>query len=674
MFTHEDYLALVKEINYHNDLYYNQDAPELTDYEYDRLTQRLEEMEKAHPEWITPDSPTQHVGGQAVLAGEKVTHQVQLASLNDLFDFESVEEWYKNLGCPAVSVQEKIDGLSIALEYRNGSLYRAATRGDGFVGEDVTENAKCISGIPLMLHIPKEANVFEDNRIFVRAEVYMPVEVFERINEEMAREGKKLYANPRNCAAGSLRVKDPLIAAKRELSAISFAVLYTEGWEICDPDVLSKPGISESGDLKLLEQLGFNAVKAYPCTGMASIIDAINKIGVSRAGLPYWTDGAVVKTDDKILQARIGSTAKYPKHATAYKYPPEKKVTRVRDIILQTGRTGVLTPVAVLDPVQLCGTTVSRVTLHNQGFIEERGIGVGAEIEIIKSGEIIPRVVGVAKKPEKVFQTEVCPVCGARAVQARDENGKETGVYYCENLSCPAQNARYIEFFCSRDVMNIDGMGPSMITALIDAGLLSTVSDLYRLKDRTNEIAALPGMGIRSTEKLLAGIEKSKGRDMDRVIKALGIPGVGRHVGKALAAKYPDMDTVAGLSVSDLLAIDGIGEITANAIYDYFHAPASVEKYRELQALGVNTVSQIYGKSGVGVLAGMTFVITGTLPTMSREEAKALIEKNGGKCSGSVSKKTTYVLAGEAAGSKLTKAQELGVPILDEDGLTAMLA
>lgn len=501
----------------------------------------------------------------------------------------------------------------------------------------------------------------------------MPVAVFERVNEEMANEGKKLYANPRNCAAGSLRVKDSKIAAKRELSAISFAVLDSEGWDNCDTNILPKPGISESGDLKLLTALGFNAVKAYPCTSVDEIFEAINVIGNSRDGLPYWIDGAVVKTDSKELQAQIGSTAKYPKHASAYKYPPEKKVTKVRDIILQTGRTGVLTPVAVLDPVQLCGTTVSRVTLHNQKFIEERGIGIGAEIEVIKSGEIIPRVVNVVKQPERVFKTEVCPVCGTKAIPGADENGEETGVYYCPNMACPAQRARYIEFFCSRDVMDIDGMGPSMVTALIDAGLLDTVTDLYRLKNHEDEIAGLPGMGKRSASKLISAIEVSKGRDMDRFIKALGIPGVGRHVGKALAAKYPNMDAVSELSVADLLSIDGIGEITANAIWAYFHKSESVETYKELKGLGVNTLSQTYGSSSIGILSGFTFVITGTLPSMSREEAKALIEANGGKCSGSVSKKTSYVLAGEAAGSKLTKAQSLGVPVIDENGLRMML-
>jgi len=673
MFNHEEYVSLVKEINYHSDLYYNQDAPEITDYEYDRLTQRLKAMEEEHPEWITPDSPTQRVGGSATMPGEKVSHHVQLGSLNDLFDFDSVENWYKGIGAPDVSVQQKIDGLTIALEYRNGVLYQGATRGDGFVGEDVTENTKVISGIPHRLDIPVSANVSKENRLFVRAEVYMPVAVFERVNEEMESEGKKLYANPRNCAAGSLRVKDSRIAEKRELSAISFAVLDSEGWENCDPKILPKPGISESGDLELLNALGFNAVKAYHCTTVDEIFSAINAIGNSRDGLPYWIDGAVVKTDSKKLQAQVGSTAKYPKHAAAYKYPPEKKATVIRSILLQTGRTGVLTPVAVLDPVQLCGTTVSRVTLHNQKFIEERGIGIGAEVEVIKSGEIIPRVINVLKKAETVFKTERCPICGGEAVPGTDENGNETGVYYCVNLSCPAQKVRHIEFFCSRDVMDIEGMGPSMVNALVEIGLLNTVADLYRLKDHEKEIAVLPGMGKRSVSKLISAIEVSKGRDIDRFIKALGIPGVGRHVGKALAAKYPDMDTISELSAAELLSIDGIGEITANVIWTSFHKPEFVKTYRELKALGVNTVSLTYGKSGADALSGLTFVITGTLPGMSREEAKALIEANGGKCAGSVSKKTSYVLAGEAAGSKLTKAQSLGVPVIDEASLKKMI-
>lgn len=669
----EEYLSLVKKVNYHNDLYYNQDAPELTDYEYDKLTQQLKAMEAEHPEWITPDSPTQRVGGSATMPGEKVTHQVQLGSLNDLFDVESVGEWYTGVGSPEVSVQQKIDGLTIALEYRNGVLYRGATRGDGFVGEDVTENAKVISGIPHRLNIPDAANVPEENRLIVRAEVYMPVSVFERVNEEMESEGKKLYANPRNCAAGSLRVKDSKIAEKRELSAISFAVLYSEGWESCNPDVLPKPGISETEDLMLLNLLGFDPVKAYRCTSAKEIYEAIDLIGASRDGLPYWIDGAVVKTDSKELQERIGSTAKYPKHAAAYKYPPEKKVTVIRDIILQTGRTGVLTPVAVLNPVQLCGTQVSRATLHNQKFIDEREIGVGAEVEVIKSGEIIPRIVSVVKKAKSVFKTTQCPICGSEAIPGADESGNETGVYYCGNLACPAQKSRYIEFFCSRDVMDIDGMGPSMVRSLIDAGLLNSVTDLYRLNDHETEIATLPGMGKRSAAKLIAAIEASKSRDVDRVIKALGIPGVGRHVGKALAAKYPDIDSISELSIDNLVAIDGIGDITANAIWTYFHKSVSVEIYKELKALGVNTVSQTYGKSDAGVLSGLTFVITGTLPSMGREEAKALIEANGGKCSGSVSKKTSYVLAGEAAGSKLTKAQSLGIPVIDENQLRTML-
>lgn len=667
----ENYLSIVRLANYHSDLYYNQDAPEITDYEYDQLTELLKRAEDEHPEWIAPDSPTQRVGGKAILPGSKVAHKVRLMSLNDVFDIETVREWHESIGFAKTSVQEKIDGLTIALEYRNGVLYQGATRGDGTIGEDVTENARVIKGIPQKLDIPKEANVSADNRLFVRAEVYMPVSSFEKVNEEMKAAGKKLYANPRNCAAGSLRVKDAKIAAQRGLAAISFAVLYSEGWENCNTNVLPKPGVSETDDLKLLYALGFDTVTAYPCESTDDILRAIETIGGYRGELLYWIDGVVVKTDDAMLQANIGNTSKYPKHAVAYKYPPEKKEAAVLDIVLQTGRTGVLTPVAVLTPIHLCGTTVSRVTLHNQAFIDERGIGVGSVVEVIKSGEIIPKVVGVVKKAKTPFKTERCPICGAEALLSTDEG--DNGVYVCSNDVCPAKKARYIQFFCSRDVMDISGLGEALIEKLLEDGVLKDAADLYRLGDYADTIAAMPGMGKRSVKKLLSAIEDSKSRDMDRVIKALGIPGVGRHIGKALAAKYPDIDAVANLTVEELLAVDGIGEISANDIWRYFHTPESVETYQELKSLGVNVISKNYGTAGNGILSGLTFVLTGTLPTMSRNEAKSLIEANGGKCSGSVSKKTNYVLAGEAAGSKLTKAQSLGIPVIGEDELRKML-
>ena len=673
-FDPQEYDTLIKQINYHNELYYNQDTSEITDYEYDQLTQALKRIEAEHPDRIRPDSPTQRVNGSAVLSTGEVEHPVQLYSLNDVFDLRSVDEWHEGCGRPETEAQEKIDGLTISLEYRYGRFYRGATRGNGFIGEDVTENARMIGGIPEVLRIPDGSGVRDGNRFFVRAEVYMPVASFEAANAELAAQGKKPYANPRNCASGSLRTKDPMETKRRGLRAFAFSILKTEGWEGCDPSVLPVPGKSESGDLALLSALGFDVVKSYPCRTPEDIVEAIRKIDESRPSLAYWIDGAVVKVDDKALQAEIGATSKFPKHAVAYKYPPDKKSSIVRGIVVQTGRTGVLTPVAAFDPIPLCGTEVKRATLHNQGFIDMMGIGIGAEIEIVKSGEIIPRVVGIKSPPQEPFKIERCPVCGAAAVEDVDEKGKPTGVMRCPNPACPAQSQRYIEFFCSKDVMDIDGLGPAAVGALIDAGLVSAPADLYSLKDRRDEIAALPGLGGSSADRIIASVEKSKSQDMYRVIKALGIPGVGRHVGKALEKAYPSIDAVAEEASADAFeALDGVGKITAGDLWAFFHSAEGIAKYHALKDAGINVSSRAYGKVRNGVLSGMTFVVTGTLPKRSRDEAKALIEANGGKCSGSVSKKTTYVLAGEAAGSKLDKALALGIPVIDEAGLEMML-
>ena len=617
-------------------------------------------MEQEHPEWVTQESPSQRVGGRPVLNGAKVRHQVHLYSLNDLFSVEDVRDWYiGQMHAPRASVQEKIDGLTLALEYRNGKFFLGATRGDGDIGEVVTDNALMVRGVPGQLDIPENAGVAPENRLYVRSEVYMPVADYERVNEEQRQMGKKLFANPRNCAAGSLRVKDPAITKARNLGAISFAILDSEGWEDVDTSICPRPGVSETDDLALLSILGFDVVTAYACQGMDEIEATIKKIGESRGSLPYWTDGAVIKTDEKSIQEEYGYTAKFPKHAVAYKYPPEQKDATVLSIDVQVGRTGILTPVANLTPVQLCGTTVSRATLHNQAFIDDMGIGVGAVVKVIKSGEIIPRVIGVTKPGPEVFRITKCPVCGHDAVLFTDENGTDNGVYGCPNLACPAQKVRYIEYYCSRDVMDIIGVGPALIEKLCDMGILNDVADLYSLSKHADAIGSLEGMGEKSVQKALDTIEASKKRDIDRLIKSLGIPGVGRHIGKALAAKYPDMDAIISLDIEALMAVTGIGGISAKAIWDYFHDEESLARYRRLVE--------------AGVFSGMTFVITGTLPTMSREEAKALIEANGGKCSGSVSKKTSYLLAGEAAGSKLTKATTLGVPVLTEDALKEML-
>ncbi len=677
MSNKQEYLSLVKEIQRHNKLYYVNDAPEITDFEYDMLLEKLKQTEQEHPEWIVPDSPTQHVGGQAVDAvGEgKVRHGTRLLSLDDKFSVDDVATWHADqVGAPETVVQPKVDGLTIALEYIDGIFVQGATRGDGDVGEIVTENARRIKGIPEKLNIPAGANVSGHSRLYVRAEVYMPVEAFEATNNELQALGKKLFANPRNCAAGTLRVKDPEVVAKRRLAAISFAILDSDGWVDVDTSTCPKPGISEADDIALLSVLGFDAVPSFTCSDMSEIEDAIKHIDESRDKYPYWIDGAAIKTNSKELQAKFGATNKFPRHAVAYKYPPEVKEATIQSIVVQVGRTGVLTPVANLTPIQLCGTTVSRATLHNQAFIDEKQLGVGAVVQVIKSGEIIPAVIGVVKDAPAVFRITKCPVCGHEAVLFTDEDGTDNGVYGCPNVACPAQKVRYIEYFCSREVMNIDGAGPATIEALADMGLLNNVSDLYRLNEHAEEIQTLDKMGARSTEKLLAAIEASKTRDIDRLIKGLGIPGVGRHVGKALAAKYPDMDAIAALSVDELRSIEGIGDITANDIWAYFHNEDTLEKYKALVAVGLNTRSLEYGKAAAtGNLTGKTFVITGTLPSMSREEAKALIEANGGKCSGSVSKKTSYLLAGEAAGSKLDKAKSLGVTIISEEELKVMV-
>lgn len=668
----KDYIALVEKANYHSRRYYDLDDPEISDAEYDQLTQRIKEIEAEHPDWIMPESPTQRVGGTASMPdAKKVTHSVQLTSLNDMFNLDDLKHWYDGLTGPdeppmVVSVQEKIDGLTIALDYRNGRLYQAATRGDGFTGEDVTENAKHIDGIPVVL--PEVSGVDPaNNRLYVRAEVYMPVSAFESVNAEREAAGEKLYANPRNCAAGSLRVKDPLVTASRKLSAISFTILDSTGWDNAWEGTLT-PGVSESADIVILSRLGFHTVTSYGCGCFEAVESAIKRIGESRANLPYWIDGAVVKTAMKYRQKEIGSTGKYPKHAAAYKYPQEAQTTTITDIIVQTGRTGALTPVAVLEPIQLCGTTVSHVTLHNQSYIRDNKLGIGAVVKVIKSGEIIPMIVSVEQPAETIFEIEVCPTCGYPAIM--DENGVGR---ICPNISCPAQLARYIEFFCSREVMDIEGFGPSIVEKLIQTGFVSQVHDLYTLHTHAESLAELDGMGTLSVQKLLAAVEGSKTRDIDRLIKALGIPGVGRHIGKELAARYPDMASIVHLTEPELLAIDGIGGISAKNIYDYFHSEDTLARYQALVNAGVNTVSQSFGKQEGGALSGLTFVITGTLPSMSREEAKSLIEANGGKCSGSVSKKTSYLLAGDAAGSKLDKATSLGVPVINEDALRKMV-
>jgi len=668
--THEEYLALGQEIERHNQLYYD-DRPEITDMEYDALTRKLKAVEAEHPDWVTSASPSQHVG-TGHLMGARTEHRFRLLSLNDLFSLDDVQAWYEGLGSPEVDVEEKIDGLTIALTYIDGKLVLGATRGDGRIGEIVTEQAKQVNGIPLEINTRFAA---PHNLLIVRAEVCQPVEEFERLNKIQMSLGKEPFANPRNCAAGGLRAKDPKVTKERGLWAFAFQVIYSEGWDIM------RSALTQEQDILFLGVLGFIPVTQYHCKNFEDIKEAINKIGEARNQLRYWqfrywTDGAVIKTDDLNLQAKIGSTEKYPLHSVAYKYPAEKKRTTIRKINVQVGRTGVLTPVAEFDPIQLSGTTVTKATLHNQKFINDRMLNVGAEIEVLKSGEIIPKVVGVPVPAETPFQIKTCPCCGANAVLATDENGNtDTEVMVCPNITgCPAQKLRYFEFFCSREVMDIRGMGPSVIAASIDSGLLNDIWDIYYLKDHQTELAVLEGFGEKKVRAILTSIEESKDNDIDRFIKALGISGVGRHIGRALAEKYSDMDTIAALTYDDLVTVDGIGDISARAILDFWADPKARARYEALKEAGVNTKSAKFLQTPAGtIFNGMSFVITGTLPTMSREEAKALIETNGGKVSDSVSKKTTYLLAGDKAGSKLEKAKKLGTTIISESDLKSML-
>lgn len=684
MNTKQEYLQLVQEAAEHSRRYYDEAAPTISDYEYDALTRRIKQMEAEHPEWVVTASPTQHVGGTATNSRKKVQHRVQLASLDDKFSMEEMVDWYRGINSPATSVQAKIDGASASLLYtmqevggsRKMVLTEAATRGDGYIGNSFLENARYIHHVPQEL--PVDADKLPDNcSLCVRVEIYQPIAAFEQMNREFEAEGKEPAKNPRNAAAGALTLKDPLEVKRRNLAALAFTILYADGWEdrmdIGLQDPLARPGVGEEEDLRMLRELGFDIVPHFPCADESAMAQAIEHIGEMRGNLPYWTDGAVVKTNSKATQAVLGVTAKNPRHAAAFKYPPEEKETTVRNIVVQVGRTGRLTPVAEFDPIHLEGTTVSRATLHNQKYLDDFRCGVGARIVVHKSGSIIPEVVRTVTPAAETFRITTCPVCGSPAVLAKDEDGTEKGNHYCTNLNCPAQLTRHLEFYCSRDVMNAEGLGPALINDLYEKGLLTSVEDLYTLKDHLDEIREMDGMGEKSCEAMVNAVEGTKDRDLDRFIKAMGIPGVGRVIGKALAKKYPDMDTIMALTEEELSAVDGVGDVIASAFVSFFSKQENRDMVKRLEALGVNTKSRSYGQTASGGLVGQTFVITGTLPSMSRDEAKALIEANGGKVSGSVSKKTNYLLAGEAAGSKLTKAQELGITIISEEQLKQML-
>ena len=636
--------------------YYVLDAPTMSDYDYDHKLRRLEELEARHPEAITPDSPTQRVGGEAVSSFAPVTHRVPLESLQDVFDFDEVRAFDKRVRemvqDAAYMTEPKVDGLSVALEYRDGLFVRGATRGDGQVGEDVTENLRTIKSIPL--RIPDSVG-----GLIVRGEVYMPKKVFHTLNEERERRGEALFANPRNAAAGSLRQQDPKVAAARHLDIAVFNVQWAESVQFK----------THGETLNYLKTKGFKVIPHYSCQTIEQAVEHIREIGEGRDGFPFDIDGAVIKVDRLDQREKLGSTAKFPRWAAAYKYPPEVKPSRVLDIVVQVGRTGVLTPKAVLTPVRLAGTTVTNATLHNQDFISEKDIRIGDTVLVRKAGEIIPEVLSVVteKRPPEAqpyILPKTCPVCGAPV--ERDEDGAHVR---CTGAECPAQLLRNLTHFASRDAMDIDGLGVAVVENLVGAGLIKTPGDLYFLKEE--DVAGLERMGKKSAQNLLVAIERSKSNDLSRLIYAFGIRQVGQKAGKILAARFHTLEALENAALEELTAVDDIGAITAQSILEWMSSPQSKHLIQRLAQAGVNMTAAEQGSDQR--FAGMTFVFTGALEKFTRDEAAAMVEDRGGKSASSVSKKTSYVVAGEAAGSKLRKAQELGVTVLTEDEFLALL-
>ena len=644
---------LLKDANYR---YYVLDDPQMQDFEYDRLLRELEELEAANPELAAADSPTRRVGGEALSQFEKVQHPVPLMSLQDVFSMEELEEFLIKVKTAepgaSFSVEPKIDGLSVALEYVEGKFLRGATRGDGNVGEDVTENLKTIKSIPMTLSNAPA-------RLIVRGEVFMPKKSFEKLNERQEAEGKPLFANPRNAAAGSLRQLDPKIAAKRGLDIFIFNIQLCEGREFT--------GHTET--LNYLKSLKFKVIPQKTFSDISAIREEVASINDNREKLSCDIDGAVIKVDDLHQRERLGATAKFPRWAAAYKYPPEIKPTVVEDIVVQVGRTGVLTPKAVVRPVRLAGTTVTNATLHNQDFITQRDIRIGDTVLIRKAGEIIPEILEVdfSKRPEGAAAYHLpcsCPVCGAKVEQ--DEDG---AFLRCTGAECPAQLSRNIAHFVSRDAMDIEGLGSAIVEGLIEKGLIQSPADIYYLT--VEEIKSLWKSGSKAAENLLKAIETSKQQDVSRLIYALGIRQVGAKTGKVLASHFGCLDSLMAASVEELTEVPDVGEVTAANIHDWFHQEQSRHMIEKLRAAGMNFESKRVVSDTR--FAGMTFVLTGALSKFTREEATEKIELFGGKASGSVSKKTTYVVVGENAGSKERKARELGIPILSEDDFLTMI-
>ena len=644
-------------------LYYEKDAPVISDYEYDMMFKELVELEKQFPELDSPTSPTKRVGGKALDKFEKFNHPIQMGSLTDVFSHEELGDFITKTDAFAqtveYSVEPKIDGLSVSLIYENGKFVRGATRGDGFVGEDVTENLKTIKTIPLELN---EALPY----LNVRGEVYMPRSVFNELNEERELEGQALFANPRNAAAGSLRQLDPKIAASRRLAIFVFNLqegsLYADGTE----------ALTHSETLDRLCELGFTVLpERQTISGFDAVCARVEELGNMRPELSFDMDGAVIKVNDLKLRGVIGENSSTPKWAVAYKYPPEEKKTRLLSIDIQVGRTGVLTPAANLEPVSLAGTTVSRATLHNINYIKERDIRIGDSVIVRKAGEIIPEILRSVPSERDGSEVEfemptACPSCGMPVY--RDECGEGAAIR-CINPACPAQNMRGIVHFASKGAMNIEGLGPQVVELLVNNQKIKDIADLYSLKPE--ELEGLERMGRKSAENLVSAIEESKSRGLEKLLYALGVRQVGEVAAESIARKMRTLDNCFAATGEDFSSIDDIGEITARELVEFFALDSTRELCNRLKEAGVLTES--VAEERLDILEGKTFVLTGTLPTMSRDEASALIKKNGGKVSGSVSKKTSFVVAGEEAGSKLTKAKELGIPVLTEEELLAML-
>ena len=663
------YEELKKEIKEHNVRYYEDDAPSISDFEYDILLREFSELEKKHPEWRSEDSPTQTVGGPARRSMKKVTHRVAMQSLQDYFSESElavfVERVWDELKAgqetallqePAFSVEEKIDGLSVSLEYLNGRFFRASTRGDGRVGEDITANMLAFKELPLSL---KEAVPLLE----VRAEVYMSNESFERLNEQQRERGEKIFANPRNAAAGSLRQLDPAITAERGLSFFVFNIQGISGKEFS----------THLESLEYLKQEGFPVIKSYPCSALdSSVHRAVSDIAARRANLPYGIDGAVVKVNSLAARAFLGENIKTPRWAAAYKYPAETQETKLLRIDIQVGRTGKLTPLAILEPVLVAGSTISKATLHNEDYIKDKDIRSGDFVYIQKAGDVIPAVVSVnldKRDPlnHPFIMPQQCPVCSAPVARVEGE-----AATYCTSATCPAQGLRHLEHFASRDNMNIEGLGEKTLAQFFETGWIKSIADVYRLNEKRTAMLELPGFKETSVDKLLASIEKSKNCSLEKFIASLGILHIGTAAARSLAERFGSMESLMEAREDDLMNVPDIGEITAKSIVAYFNVPENRQLLKELSDLGVQPTHEPIEKSGTG-LNGLNFVITGRLPKLSRAEAGEIIRRAGGSVSESVSKKTSFLLLGEDAGSKADKAARLGIPSLTEADLLKMV-